>query len=320
MLLGVDIGGTKVIAAAADPSGEIVAKEQRATEFHGGGEHALGNVFACCDAVLERAGRSEVAAIGISCGGPLDRTRGVILNPPNLGGWINMPLTQRFRERYGAGAYLDNDANLAALGEARRGAGKDVATFVYFTISTGVGGGVILDGKLWHGANDNGGEVGHQVIVPDGPLCGCGNRGCLEALVSGTSIGRRAREELRSGNATSTSTLVLRLVDGDIDKVTAKTVAEAAAEGDRVALRIWEETGYYLGLGIANVVSIINPERIVLGGGVIKAGDLLLEPTRRTFAQRALPDLAKIVDIVPAALGDDAGIVGALELALEAVS
>ena len=182
-------------------------------------------------------------------------------------------------------------------------------------MSTGIGGGIVIDGKILHGANDNAAEFGHHNIMPDGPLCGCGGRGCLESLASGTSIARRTKEMLRGGNATPTSSLIVRLAGGDIDKVTTKMVAEAGQQGDRVALRIWEETGFYLGLGIANVVAMINPERVVIGGGVVKAGEMLLEPTRRTFMARTLPDLAKIVDIVPAALGDDASVTGAVELA-----
>jgi glucokinase len=320
MFLGVDIGGTKVIAALADENGDIIARDQRATEFSRGGDVGFGNIVASCDAVLADIGDDHVERIGVSCGGPLDRRSGTILHPPNLHGWTNFPLTKKLEDRYGAPALLDNDANLAAFGESKRGAGKGYGSFVYFTVSTGIGGGIVIDGKVLHGANDNAAEFGHHNIVPDGPLCGCGNRGCLESLASGTSIARRAKEILRGGNASPTSTLLMRLADGDIEKVTAAMVAEAGRQGDRVALRIWEETGFYLGLGVSNVVAMLNPERVVLGGGVIKAGDLILEPTRRTFQQRTLPDLAKIVDIVPAALGDDAGIVGSVELAKQGSS
>jgi glucokinase len=316
MFLGIDIGGTKVITALADEHGDFITRDQRDTEFNEkGGDVGYANILASCDAVLADHGDDVIKRIGICCAGPLDRKTGTILNPPNLNGWINFPLTNKIEDRYGVPALLDNDANVAAFGEYKRGAGQGKSHIAYFTVSTGIGGGIIIDGKILHGANDNAAEFGHHSIMPDGPLCGCGGRGCLESVASGTSIGRRAREILRTGNATTTSTLIMRLADGDIDKVTAAMVAEAGREGDRLAIRIWEETGFYLGLGIANVVAMINPERVIIGGGVVKAGEMLLEPVRRTFMARTLPDLAKIVDIVPAALGDDAGVVGAIELA-----
>jgi len=312
-VLGIDIGGTKTIAAVADDNGRIIAKERMHTPREQGPDAVLSEIEFAGKLLLQEAelGREEVKAIGIGCGGPLDRRRGIILTAPNLPGWDDLPLAEYFEKSFGAPAYLDNDVNLAALGEARRGAGKGVDDLAYFNIGTGIGGGIIIGGKLYRGCG-NAGEFGHQIIEPNGPTCLCGKRGCLESLASGTSIARRAKEYL----AVHWDSLIVRMA-GTVDKVTAESVAQAAREGDELAQRIWRETGEYLGLGVANVVNILNPRRVVLGGGVIEAGDLILDPVRQTVRERAMTQLAEDVQIVPGALSDQAGIIGAICLAIE---
>lgn len=237
----------------------------------------------------------------------------MVLTVPNLPGWNGLPLVDLFAEEFDCKTLLENDANAAALGEARLGAGRGFEDFAYFTVSTGIGGGIIAGGKVYHGTDDNAGEFGHQIILPDGPRCNCGNWGCLESLASGTAIARRTREKLAGGRFSK----MLEMVGGDIAKADAQVAAEAARMGDSLALDIWEETGKYLGLGVANIINILNPKRVVIGGGVSKVGDLLFEPARRVAKARAMRDLARVADIVPAELGDDGGILGALCLALE---
>lgn len=310
--LGIDIGGTKTMVAVAGDDARIDAQARIDTPRDLGPGAVLSAIEAVLRRLIEETGADDIRAIGIGCGGPLDRIRGSILTAPNLPGWENLPLAGFFADAFGAPAYLDNDVTLAALGEAREGAGQGIDHFAYFNIGTGIGGGIIVDGKVYRGCG-NAGEFGHQVILPDGPPCLCGKRGCLEALASGTSIGRRTRELLED----DPGSLILQLA-GSADRVTAEHAAKAAREGDPLALRVWAETGEYLGLGVANVVNILNPRKVILGGGVIaRSGDLLFDTIRRTVRDRGMTQLADDVEIIPAELGDQAGIVGAVRLAVE---
>lgn len=310
-VLGIDIGGTKTITAVADDDGRIVAQDRIDTPRDQGPAAVLSAIESALHRLLHRAQVPRVDAIGIGCGGPLDRDRGVILTAPNLPGWDDLPLSAFFHDAFRAPVYLDNDVTLATLGEARQGAGEGVDHLAYLNIGTGIGGGIIAAGKVYRGCG-NAGEFGHQIILPDGPPCLCGRHGCLESLASGTSIGRRAREYL----ASDPQSQILRLA-GSADAVTADHVALAARQGDPLARRIWAETGEYLGIGVANVVNILNPRVVILGGGVIsRSGDLLLDAVRRTVRERAMAQLADDVEIIPAALGDQAGVVGAVHLAL----
>lgn len=313
-VLGIDIGGTKSTVAVADEQGSIIAQAVLPTPRERVPQMVLPPIEKCLQALLDETAisQSDVEAVGIGCGGPIDRERGVILTAPNLPGWDDLELAAYFEKAFAAPAYLDNDVSIAALGEARKGAGVGIDNFAYFNIGTGIGGGIIIGGKLYRGSGGNAGEFGHQIVVPHGPQCLCGRHGCLEALASGTSIARRAVEALSEEQ----DSLILRYVGGP-ENISAQCVARAARDGDALALRIWRETGEFLGLGVANVVNILNPRRIVLGGGVMKAADLFLDQVRSTVRERAMTQLAEIVDIVPAALGDGAGIVGAIYLALE---
>lgn len=308
--LGIDIGGTKTIVAVADDDGRIIARARIGTPRDQGPAVVLADIESALRRLIDESHPGEIRAVGIGCGGPIDRERGVILTAPNLPGWDNLPLSEHFREAFHAPVFLDNDVTLAALGEAKDGAGRGVDHLAYFNIGTGIGGGIIADGKVYRGCG-NAGEFGHQVIVPDGPPCLCGKHGCLEALASGTSIARIARERVTD----CPETVILRLA-GDSERITAEHVARAGRERDRLASAIMAETGEYLGLGVANAVSILNPRMVILGGGVIAgAGDLLFETIRRTVRERAMTQLAVDAEIVTAALGDQAGIIGAIHLA-----
>ena len=309
-VLAIDIGGTKLAAGIVGSAGRILARGEVPTLAAEGPERVLNRVLRLAENVLATPGVSAdaIQRIGIGCAGPVDRQGGLILNPPNLPGWVRIPLVEHIEKALGRPTVLENDANAAALGEFRYGAGKGASSLVYLTVSTGIGSGIILDGKIWHGVKDGAGEVGHMTLLPDGPVCGCGNRGCLEALASGPSIARRAREALATGQPSR-----LRAA-GDF---TAADVVHLAQEGDAIAAEVWNETVEYLGLGVAAIVTILAPERVVIGGGVSQAGDFLFVPLRREVRRRVKLVAVESVPILPAALGPDVGILGAAAVALE---
>jgi glucokinase len=309
-VLGIDIGGTKLAAGIVETAGNILARGEVPTLAAEGPERVLNRLIRLAEDVLAAPSVSShaIQRIGIGCAGPVDRQTGLILDPPNLPGWVRVPLVERMEKALGRPAVLENDANAAALGEFRYGAGKGASSFVYLTVSTGIGSGIILNGKIWHGVKDGAGEVGHMTLLPDGPICGCGNRGCLEALASGPSIARRAREALATGRPS-------RLRAAGVP--TAVDVVRLAQEKDVVAAEVWDETVKFLGLGVAAIVTILAPERVVIGGGVTQAGDFLFEPLRREVRRRVKLVAVESIPILPAALGPDVGILGAAAIALE---
>lgn len=312
MLLGIDIGGTKTILALANESGEILAKLRFPSRMALGPDAYLDDMICRADAFVQESGcEGKVEGVGVCCGGPLDREKGLILSGSTLPGWTMVPIRKTIEDAFGAPMNFDNDATAAGYAEALFGAGKGTRDMAYFTVSTGIGGGIISGGKPFRGAG-NAAEFGHQTLDVNGPVCPCGKRGCLQGLASGTAIGERARHA-----AEERPTRMIDLAGGEIRRITAETAAEAAQLGDPVALNVWEETGKYLGQGISNVINILNPDLVVLGGGVTKAGELLFEPTRRYAKLFSMPELYADCRIVPATLGDDVGIHGAIALAME---
>jgi glucokinase len=309
-VLAIDIGGTKLAAGVVDAAGAILVRGEVPTVAAEGPEQVLKRIVGLGKDLL---GRPEISPhairrIGVGCAGPVDRLAGLVFNPPNLPGWTRVALADLLRQAFSLPVILENDANAAALGEFRYGAGRGARSLVYLTVSTGIGGGIILDGKIWHGLKDAAGEIGHMTLAPDGPLCGCGNRGCLEAIASGPSIARRAREAVASRRPTR-----LR----EISNLTAADVVSLAREGDEVACEVWGETVRYLGLGVAAAITILAPERVVIGGGVTEAGEFLFEPLRREVRDRVKLVPMESVPILPAALGRDVGILGAAAIALD---
>lgn len=311
LYLGIDIGGTKMAVGLATPTGELVAEGRVPTPVHDP-ERAVSDLVELCTNVIR--GR-RVTAVGVGCAGPLDPARGIIQSPPNLPGWVDTPLVARLTQALKVPVYLDNDANAAALGEHRFGAGRGAANMVYITISTGIGSGIIFDGRLCSGENSNAGEIGHASVAYDGIPCKCGSRGCLEAYASGTAITAAARAAVMESGGSS----ALLDLAGSVDRITGETVVTAVRQGDPLAVRIWAERMTILGVGIANVINSFNPERIVLGGGLTNAGDLLFNPVRRVALTRALPPLAQVVEIVPGQLGGRVGVLGAVAVALERI-
>jgi glucokinase len=253
------------------------------------------------------ARRGDFLGIGIGSPGPLDRAAGVVLMTPNLG-WQNFPLRDEVISRVGLPASLDNDANCATLGEWWRGAARGARNVIGLTIGTGIGGGIILDGKLFHGASDVAGELGHTTIDSTGRRCKCGNYGCLEAYASGPAIADRAREALGGAE----ESILTEMVAGNLDDITAQTVYEASGRGDDLAREVVRDTARFLGAGIANMLNILNPEVVVVMGGVTQAGDALMDPLRAEVRRRAFRPAVDACEIVLGTLPGTAGVVGAV--------
>jgi glucokinase len=309
--IGIDLGGTKIAAAAVDvATGELAGRTVIPTEAHAGPDAVLDRMAQLVDAVCQSAElpREAIGGLGVGVPGMTDLAGGHTLFLPNLpGGWRGVPVATMLTQRTGRSTWLINDARAFTLAEATWGAGRGARTVVGMTLGTGIGGGIALDGRLHLGLDGTAGEVGHQTIDPDGPPCGCGNRGCLEAFASGpalTSLGVRA---VLQGMTTQIGVLV----DHDLNRITPETIVRAAEGGDAVAREILDRTGTYLGIGIANLVTILSPERVVIGGGVARLGEWLLAPARDVVRQRCHVTPLNRVQVVRAALGSDAGVVGA---------
>jgi len=314
LFLGIDLGGTKIIAGLVERSGRILAKEYRETQAAQGPASVFDRLIEATTTVLasQSIDLSEVNAIGVAAAGPIDAASGTVTAPPNLPGWHDVPLARLIQNRVSLPTYLENDAAAAALAEFTFGAGRGCQHMIYVTASTGIGGGFVLNGRLYQGAAGAAGEIGHMTLLPNGPLCGCGNRGCLEALASGTAIARDARERVSRG----VPTLIAELVNGDLTKISAKVVAQAADEGDIEAQEILQEAMEYLGVGVANLVNLFNPEIIVIGGGLTNMGERLFDTVRRVIDRRAFPISAHTVEVRPAQLGSDVGLLGAAAVAM----
>ena len=312
-ILGIDIGGTKLAVGLATADGTLLAEARRPSGAEDGPEAVIGRILELASGVVEVAGirLEEVERIGIGCGGPLDPWRGVIRNALNMPGWIDIPIVARIEQELGRPAFLDNDANAAALGEHRFGAGRGVENLVYLTVSTGVGGGVILDGRLYQGENGNAAELGHISVDAAGRECHCGSVGCIETYCSGTSIADRTREALAADDEPS----VLR--SAAAEAITAEAVAAAAREGDPLAAGIWDASMQLLGAGIVSIIHAFNPRLVILGGGVTRSGGQLFDPVRRVVDERTMPWLRETVEIAPAALGEMTGILGAVAVAID---
>ena len=316
-LLGHDIGGTKLAVVIADWNGRILHKVRRPTHAERGPEAVVASLVDMSREAMACASLSpaNVGGIGVSCGGPLDTETGVVYAPPNLPGWDEVPLKSWLETALSLPVLIENDANAGALAEWSFGAGRGFRHMVYMTMSTGIGGGIILDGKLYRGPNDTAGEVGHMTIVEDGPVCGCGKRGCLESLCSGPSIARRARQKARS----MPRSRMIEMAGGDVDLITSETVMEAARGNDRPALEVVDETARHMATGLGNIVNILNPEIIVIGTILVKAGDLLLEPIRDYLRRETWSRVYDTVQVVPAELGDAVGDLAAIAVIRQAV-
>lgn len=310
-ILGIDIGGTNlVVGAVAEDGSELLAPGIQPTRPDEGADRVLERIAALARASIREVTSlvpgAEVLGVGVGAPGPLDTREGVIFLTPNLG-WVDLPLRQRLADLLGLPTTLDNDANCAVLGEWWRGAARGARHAIGFTIGTGIGGGIIVDGRLFHGASDCAGEFGHMTIDPAGRRCNCGNYGCLEAYASGPAIALRAVEAIESG----AESRIPAYAGGDLGGVTAQMVYQAAQDGDDLAREVVRETARYLGTGVANLVNVFNPEVVVICGGVTLAGERLFAPLRQEVNRRAFRPAVQACRIVPGELTGTAGVYGA---------
>ena len=315
-IIGVDLGGTKISAGALTEDGAHAhGMRSIATQAELGAEGVVDRIIGLIEGVIldtineTGASRKDFRGIGVGAPGPLDREKGIVVVAPNLG-WRDFPLSDRITKRLGLPVNLDNDANCATVGEWWLGAARGGTNVVGITIGTGIGGGLILNGELYHGSSDVAGEIGHTTIDVNGRHCKCGNYGCLEAYASGPAIATRAREALVRED---TASLLPSMVDGQLDRLTAEVVYDAAKRGDGLANEIVRDTARYLGAGIATLLNVINPDVIVVAGGVTRAGEALFGPLRTEARRRAFKPAVEAARIVPAELPGTAGVVGAVK-------
>ena len=306
--IGVDVGGTNVKIALVDLDGKIAFSNTVPTRAEMGYEAGVNNIKQAIKDLMQESNQTNktVEAIGFGLPGQIDYKEGIVKNLPNIPGWVDIPLAKMIEDEFSIPTRLDNDVRCADLGELNFGAGKVCENLICITVGTGIGSGIILNGKLVRGAANAAGEIGHiKMEMNGGPLCGCGDYGCFEAYASGPAIVTMAKEYISGGKSAKYKEMA---ADGII---TPYIVAQAALQGDTVSIQIFKQMGKIIGTGLASVVNLLNPEKIIIGGGVADAGDLLLEPIRKTILDRAMPIQAKSVKVVPAQLANAAGVIGA---------
>jgi len=309
-VIGVDLGGTNLRAAVLNHEGDILSKHKESTRAAEGRVKVVARLIENIRRQRELAVHEghEVAAVGVGAPGVIFGDKGIVVKSPNFPDWNNLPLKAELETALTLPVFIENDANAAALGEQWRGAGRDIGSMILLTLGTGVGGGIVLDNKIWHGADGMAGEIGHMTLVPEGRQCSCGNTGCLEMYASSRGIVQTYCEEL------------IKRAPRDADRhgdITSEQIYQAAREGDGLALRVMKDMGRMLGIGIANLINIFNPEMIVIGGGVRDAWPLFIDATREEIRKRAFEAPAERTAIMPSLLGDDAGMVGAAAVALQ---
>lgn len=305
--IGVDVGGTNIKLALVNNEGHIGYSNSVPTRAEMGYEYTISVMKQAISNLMTATNttKNDIEGIGFGFPGQIDYKNGIVLNAPNIPGWVNVPIAQAMEIEFGIPTKVDNDVRCAALGELNFGAGKGCENLICITVGTGIGSGIILNGKLVRGASNAAGEIGHiKLEMQDGPICGCGDYGCMEAFASGPAIVAMAEEYIKGGK----STKYRELSGGEI---TSFIVSEAAKQGDAVAKRIFTIIGEYIGVGMSSVVNLLNPEKIIVGGGVADAGDILLNPIRETIKKRAMPIQSSAVEVIPAQLGNSAGVIGA---------
>lgn len=314
LAIGVDLGGSTIKAGIVDARGKILRDTSIPAEAHQGPTHVIGQIAKSIHHLLDGFSKSPNDFVGIGVGSPgsVDLDGGTVKYPPNFPGWTVVRLGEALEKEFGLHAEVDNDANAAAVGEAKFGAGLDHKDFIMVTLGTGVGGGLILDGKLYRGPFGGAGELGHMTIDHNGPLCNCGNRGCVEAYVGAKYLTQRAVEKVR----TNPKSKILQLAENDPTRIDPKIVSLAAQEGDATALDVLSETGKYLGIGLANVVNLLDVRLIIIGGGIAHAGKPLFDAVKESVNKHVLKPMTEGLEVLPAKLGNAAGILGAAALVL----
>ncbi|MDI6792723.1 MAG: ROK family protein [bacterium] len=313
-IIGVDLGGTKILAVVCDKTGNIIARAQCETLASEGKDFVIDRMVWLIDKLLNDnlLDRQYWLGVGVGFPGLVNHKDGIAYSSIMLPGWHNVPLSVILTERLHTKVIIDNDANAATFGEWWIGAGKNAKTFLCLTIGTGIGGGIIINDRLYRGPDGTAGEFGNMSIQYNGGQCTCGNQGCLNVLASGTAIAKRAMEQIREGVNDS----ILEIVDGNVERITAEVVAMAARDGDPLAKQIISEAARFLGVGITNLVNIFNPDMVVLSGGVTQIGEGYFSEIRSEVNDRAFDIPAQRVKIVPAALGLEAGAIGAAGILL----
>jgi N-acetylglucosamine repressor len=312
---GIDLGITKVISVIIDLHGNILSKAKLDIDVSEGKDRIIERMFTVTRQVLSNTNeliRNKLAGIGISLSGIIDTKKGLSVFSPSIPNWHNVPIVQLFQNEFHLPVFIENDARAMALAEARYGAGRDYDNFFCINIGHGIGSGIIINKELYRGKTLTAGEFGHMTLVPSGPLCHCGNRGCVEVMAGGHAIAASAIRVASSGG----NTLIKELVEGDIKKINAEVVARAAKKGDDIALQLLNEVGRYLGIAIANIINLLNPELIVIGGGVSNAGEFFFEEIKNVIKKRAFTTMVNNPEIVTSALSDDASSIGAAALVL----
>lgn len=313
LTIGVDLGGTKIETVVADAEGNVYGEDLRPTLAAEGPDAVIARI---ADSIRAACANANVApeqtlGVGISSPGPAKPKLGIVTDAPNLPGWHNIHITKLVSDAVGLPTLLENDANAAAYGECLFGAAKGFKHVVYVTLGTGIGGGLIIDGKIYEGASGAAGEVGHLIVLPDGPVCNCGNRGCVEALSAGPAIARDAAALIAGGKAPKLADLAAGRI------LTAEIVLEAARQGDDEAREILHRAGYYLGLGLTGLLNVFDPQALILGGGLVNLGDFYLGPAVETARRGAFPQIIADVLITTAKLGNRAGALGAAALVIK---
>ena len=311
VMLGVDIGGTSMRLALAHSPQRILAQRKVPTPSKESPQVVVETISRNARQLLDEVDGSSIAVVGSTAPGPVDFEQGRVRNSPHLTQFIDVPFRDLLEEELAVPAVVDNDCNAGVLAEHRFGCGRDARNMLYITVSTGIGGGILADGEVYRGAVGAAGEVGHMAVDPDGPECGCGSSGCWEALASGTAITCEAKRRVEAGEDTS-----LRQVY-DLGRLDPKAVHEAARRGDKVGSEVLEGAAFYLGVGLAGIVNIFNPELIVLGGGVTQIGDDILKPAFQVCRERAFPLHAHGLRLEVTRLGDEVSMLGALAMAEE---
>jgi glucokinase len=314
-ILGLDIGNTWIRACLANLKGKLLSWKKKAVQPSWDLDQSLDQCFGLMERVLSKCNPKvgEIKGIGISFGGLVDCEQGRAILSHNFPVWRDVPLCQLIEKRFKVPTVMDNDANLGALAEYTFGQMQGVKNFLYLTVSTGIGGGLMLKGELYRGSKGLAGEIGHTMVLENGPLCTCGKYGCLEALASGTSLARRAMEVIRQGNRRGEK--LLSLSGGNRESITAKTLLRAARMGDPFALSLFHDAGKYLGIAIAQAVLLLDLEKVVIGGGVANAGKFLFNPIQETLNSLLFPEQKGSVKVIKSRLGDRSGLLGAIALA-----
>lgn len=310
--IGIDIGGTNITVALVTGNGEILRKIRFPTRAEEGKTKTIKCILKALGAIMKGLRSNSIEGIGIGAAGDIDQDRGVVRFSPNLL-WKDVPIVRLIREKFNLKVVLDNDANAAAWATYILETGRKVKNLLCITLGTGVGGGIILNGRIYHGASGSAGEIGHMTLNPQGQRCRCGNYGCLETYIGSAYIVKKAIREIRKGE----KSLIKKIAGGNLKSVTPETIQVAALKGDKMARRIWKEAGEYLGIALSGVINLLNPEVIVFGGGVARAGELIFKPMKAEIKKRTFKTPFEKVKFTCTRFGEDLGVIGAALLILQ---